>query len=552
MYNPIVCYRYEEALINASGGRLQALPYLDWRLDARISTPTSSILWTPQFLGTSSGRVDSGPFANWVVDGSSLVRNVGLGSGITSDRDIRDLFRTRNVRAFGEELEFVHNTGHVYVGGLMLEVERATFDPIFYMHHCFIDYLWWRFQCPGGNCISRRFVYPGTNSDGLHAPNRFMDNLEFQNRRLRNREGYDQRWLNFFTYENSPAECTTSCSSLSRPGALDCTANTCRSVSTGGNGGGNTGGGNTGGGNTGGGNTGGGNTGGGNTGGGNTGGGNGGGGFDYYDYFDDISFSPSISNSQQSTRKKRQAVISPSRSFSTHSTRNLGYFLAHPVQNLYRVNCASNSNEWGYIPVKVVHVRSKKEVYNSYPVRNGTVLVSKYNDIYDQLPGIKKIDKVTKPGNPKRYRNCTTDGSGAFRVTINSYGINYYGFYEEYAIMDNRAPLYSAMTYIAVRRPTNNKPSKVYMTAFDNCGRSCSPECLVPNSKPPRYRPCTGAMNVDNRLPRGYADTYDDAVLMYYNFKEAGSCPVINEQNVPIVFYCKKADNWLPRVNKYV
>jgi hypothetical protein len=230
----------------------------------------------------------------------------------------------------------------------------------------------------------------------------------------------------------------------------------------------------------------------------------------------------------------------------------LRYFLTPPVQNLYRANCESNSYQWVYLPIKVVHVRSKKEVYNSYPVQNGTVLVSKYNDIYDQLPGIKKIDKVTKTGNPRHYTDCATDGSGAFRVTVTSYGLNYYGFYEDYVIMDNRAPLYSAMTYIAVRRPTKKKLSSVYLTAFDNCGRSCSPQCLVRNSKPPRYRPCTGAINVDNKLPWGYAGTYDDAVLLYYNFQEAGSCPVINEQNVPIVFYCKMADNWLPRFNKSV
>ncbi|XP_062595061.1 uncharacterized protein LOC134256431 [Saccostrea cucullata] len=490
---------YEEALIEASGGQLQALPYIDWRLDSRLSDSTQSVLWTAQFLGTGNGLVNNGPFANWRVDGSSLIRNVGLGPRLTSDADVRRLFRINSVRRFGTDLEFLHNTAHVYIGGLMSEVERATFDPVFFMHHCFIDYLWWRYQCPNNRCISDRFRYPGTRRDGLHAPNRFMDNLTFQNQQLRNRRGYDRDWLNYFTYENSPAECTSGCSSFSNPGALDCTVTTCRSARAGGSTGG-------------------------------SGDGGGGGDYDDYDY--------------GRIRKKRQAI--PPTPFQQTFPSN-EYFIARPVQNLFTINCQSNSNQWGFIPVKVVNVRSKTEVYNSYPVRTGKVLVSSLNDIYDQLPGIEKIDKLTRPGHPKSYQNCTTDDSGAFRVTINSYGLNYYGYYQDYAIMDNRAPLYSAMTYIAVRRPTKYKPSFVYLTSFDNCGRFCTPKCLEPGSKPPRYRSCTGAIKVDDSLPRGYGTSYDDAVLLYYSFQGAGSCPRTTEQNVPIIFYCNKADNWLPR-----
>lgn len=504
--------RYEEALIEASNGQIQALPYLDFRLDSRLSNPTSSVLWTSEFLGTGNGLVNNGPFANWVVDGSTLVRNLGDQSLLITDAETRQLFRTGiSVRNFGQECEFLHNGAHVFVGGMMSELQRASFDPTFFMYHCFIDYLWWRYQCPtSNNCISNRFVYPGRSSDGLHAPDRFMDNLSL-NGRVRNREGYEQRWLNIFTYASSPAECTNACTSLSRAGALDCTTTSCRSASTGGNTGGNGGGGNGGGGN---------------------------GGTDYYDY--DYGSQPITGRKKRSTDQNQQPPLS-----TMPSTVNKNYFLAYPIQNLYRINCASDTSKWAFIPIKVINVRANSDVYNSYPVKNGKVVVSTSNDIYDQLPEIQKINRLTRPGNQTHYNPCKTDDSGAFRISVTSYGLNYYGTHMDYVLMDNRAPLYSAMTYIAVRRPTRKKSSKVFLTSFDNCGRTCTAECLVPGSKPPRYVTCSGAIEINRKGPKGYGATYDDAVLMYYNFKEPGGCPVSNEESVPVVFYCRKANNWM-------
>lgn len=499
--------RYEEALIEASNGQIQALPYLDFRLDSRLSNPTSSVLWTSEFLGTGNGLVNNGPFANWVVDGSTLVRNLGDQSLLITDAETRQLFRTGiSVRNFGQECEFLHNGAHVFVGGMMSELQRASFDPTFFMYHCFIDYLWWRYQCPtSNNCISNRFVYPGRSSDGLHAPDRFMDNLSL-NGRVRNREGYEQRWLNIFTYASSPAECTNACTSLSRAGALDCTTTSCRSASTGGNTGGNGGGGN--------------------------------GGTDYYDY--DYGSQPITGRKKRSTDQNQQPPLS-----TMPSTVNKNYFLAYPIQNLYRINCASDTSKWAFIPIKVINVRANSDVYNSYPVKNGKVVVSTSNDIYDQLPEIQKINRLTRPGNQTHYNPCKTDDSGAFRISVTSYGLNYYGTHMDYVLMDNRAPLYSAMTYIAVRRPTRKKSSKVFLTSFDNCGRTCTAECLVPGSKPPRYVTCSGAIEINRKGPKGYGATYDDAVLMYYNFKEPGGCPVSNEESVPVVFYCRKANNWM-------
>jgi tyrosinase len=44
------------------------------------------------------------------------------------------------------DLEFHHAAVHVYVGGAMTRLDTATFDPVFFMHHAFIDYIWELFR----------------------------------------------------------------------------------------------------------------------------------------------------------------------------------------------------------------------------------------------------------------------------------------------------------------------------------------------------------------------------------------------------------------------
>ena len=481
----LIFFSYEEALIEASNGTLKGLPYIDWRLDYRLSYAPDSVLWTSNYLGTGNGQVTNGPFANWRIGGTTLVRNIGMMPYPTEESDVRNLYTIDSLRMFANELENVHNLGHIYIGGLMNDLSTATFDPTFFMHHCWVDYLWWRYQCPGGNCISGRFQYPGTEADGLHAPERNMDNLIYEGT-LKNKDGYDQRWLQSVEYENSPADCRNNCNSRYNTAGLYCTSSRCISAGT------------------------------------------------------------TNSLSGKKRRKRSPRSVRRSRKSSRRVRRHKRNTLSYPVQNVFRVDCESNTDLWGFLPVKVVHVRSKKQVYNSFTVQNGTVQSSTSYDFYDNQPDIRKIDQYTRPGHPKHFKHCKTDPSGALRINVNSFGLNYQGNYDEYAIVDDRIPVSSAMTYVAVRRPTRRRSSMVYLTSFDSCGRYCTPECLVPRSNPPRYRPCTGAIQINRRYPRGYADTYDDAVLMYFKFQKPGGCPTPMEQNVPIVFFCKLEENWIP------
>ncbi len=52
---------------------------------------------------------------------------------------------------FTVSLQGIHNSVHVWVGGSMSSVPTAPADPIFWMHHCNIDRLWWVWQKKPGN-----------------------------------------------------------------------------------------------------------------------------------------------------------------------------------------------------------------------------------------------------------------------------------------------------------------------------------------------------------------------------------------------------------------
>jgi hypothetical protein len=154
------------------------LPYWDWTVD---NSPTSS-LWDPSFLGgngrPSDGWVTTGPFAhstgNWtlVFDGPALRRRFGLSApaGLSTPSDVTWALSdpTYDVApwsmfvssGFRNKLEgwvngpLLHNLTHVWVGGSMGPMSSPN-DPVFFLHHCFVDKLWadWQRMHPGSGYL---------------------------------------------------------------------------------------------------------------------------------------------------------------------------------------------------------------------------------------------------------------------------------------------------------------------------------------------------------------------------------------------------------------
>jgi tyrosinase len=158
------------------------IPFWDWTADAKLDDAHKSPLWTDAFLGgngveSDDWRVGNGPFAyasgNWPIpighDGPALIRRFGYSvPNLPTTEDLALAmaeyvydappyngspfalgFRNRiegwitqrgdpHVKTSGSQL---HNRVHLWVGGSM-EPMTSPNDPVFFLHHCFIDKVW--------------------------------------------------------------------------------------------------------------------------------------------------------------------------------------------------------------------------------------------------------------------------------------------------------------------------------------------------------------------------------------------------------------------------
>ncbi len=180
--------RYEQELRNIDSS--VTLPYWDWTVD---NSPSSSI-WNNDFMGgngrPSDGQVTSGAFAfatgNWTLtsDGPALRRRFGVSApSLPSAADVAIAMSetvydsapwNTSSSGFRNRLEGwingpqLHNLGHVWVGGSMLPASSPN-DPVFFLHHCFVDKLWadWQRAHPGAGYLP---VTGGSTGHNLNDP----------------------------------------------------------------------------------------------------------------------------------------------------------------------------------------------------------------------------------------------------------------------------------------------------------------------------------------------------------------------------------------------
>jgi tyrosinase len=177
------------------------LPYWNWAQDSGLPDPKNTPIWQ-NFLGGNGDSNDnwivkSGPFAvgNWIIADENgqpsstgnnprggLQRAFGQVPGIdtlptlndvnnalgefpfdawpwnplSSNHDKRTSFRNK-LEGLEEQNNPVelHNRLHVWVGGSM-EPFTSPNDPVFFLHHCYVDRIWDRWQILNG----LRYDYP--------------------------------------------------------------------------------------------------------------------------------------------------------------------------------------------------------------------------------------------------------------------------------------------------------------------------------------------------------------------------------------------------------
>lgn len=163
---------FERELQQVSGNPNLALPYWNWTEDAALPDPRTAPIWANEFMGgngdpNDNWAVKSGPFrqGEWIIiDGNgnpagALRRQFGVNvPTLPSQIDVNNALSTTpydvspwnmaSNPSFRNRLEGwypvgpgLHNRVHVWVGGSMIPMTSPN-DPVFFLHHCFVDKLW--------------------------------------------------------------------------------------------------------------------------------------------------------------------------------------------------------------------------------------------------------------------------------------------------------------------------------------------------------------------------------------------------------------------------
>jgi len=141
------------------------LPYWNWSLDSQA--PEACSVFTNDYYGgngdSQSGCVTTGAFAGWkpyYPEPHCLKRKYAYGDNLGSYQSIEGMNKlvtsASKYEDFGQTIENNgHGHVHVSIGGDMEEMHSPN-DPLFWLHHGYIDYTWAIWQAKKGTDFGGR------------------------------------------------------------------------------------------------------------------------------------------------------------------------------------------------------------------------------------------------------------------------------------------------------------------------------------------------------------------------------------------------------------
>jgi len=456
-------------------------------------------IFSDALFGPGVGLPTSGPFRSW--------RQANPNTVFTRNAENRQLFtyegiqniirRTRNSEILlptapgDSNLEGQHGAAHVFIGGSQNNLNEAARDPLFFSHHAYVDKIWEDFRLnQRAQGINPEQDYPFDQNDPRfrpeHNPNSSMG--FFPNREINTDflqiTGYSNVFFQLVQYED------VSCPACGDSPYLFCDGNqnparcVSRSVVE----------------------------------------------------LRRTGAAPLDSDpGVTATGRVRRAPNGPPYQYSQERVCSKPSYLVNDVNVNTMMASPSGPQDdvWCYIPFKVI---SKRPVeYNGF---------QKY-DMYE-MPHRDNGYKNTfnEPGNNMGYKSCEKRIGDVGKIKVVSYGSDHYSYVEEYVLVDNRYGVSEATGALPVRKQYGSTASQSIVAAFDECGRACKPYCKH-RSTERHNQYFSGAVSVNNLTPLQHSPSYGAAMLEAWDIPGPNACPVLNDLNVPITFFCGNTDSWI-------
>uniref|UniRef100_A0A915E065 ShKT domain-containing protein n=1 Tax=Ditylenchus dipsaci TaxID=166011 RepID=A0A915E065_9BILA len=137
-----------------------AIPYWDSVMDSYLPDARQSIMFSPDFIGETdaNGLVVTGPL---LIGGHWKAENLGMEGQLFHEYQLNSVLQQTNIEYvmaytvplpgcpyppnYGA-LEYTHSNIHLWMGGDMKPPATSANDPVFFLHHSFVDLIWeiWR------------------------------------------------------------------------------------------------------------------------------------------------------------------------------------------------------------------------------------------------------------------------------------------------------------------------------------------------------------------------------------------------------------------------
>jgi len=181
-----------------------------------LPNPRDTVLFSNELLGQGSGNVSEGPFGRFTGNSpeGAISRAVGtLTGGMLLRKEYIDIILAKPIYQMlvfctDPFLDTVHAAVHIYIGGLMQDPATSPGDPLFYLHHGMMDYIFelWRQK---NQDRSRR-----ESELGISCP--YILGFDFPENQLfpfscKVKDGYSNIYTDFFYEYQEGVSCKNNC-----------------------------------------------------------------------------------------------------------------------------------------------------------------------------------------------------------------------------------------------------------------------------------------------------------------------------------------------------